>query len=113
MAVVPMGRMRPGEVVLGVKMTYDSGGEIEVEVAGGTLEILSVPAGQSATLELHPRRGVDIGRGPGRGGKPYRVQGGAVGLIIDARGRPLVNALPVDAEDRLQRVQQWLWDVGA
>ncbi len=113
MAVVPMGRLRPGEVVLGVKMTYDSGGEIEVEVAGGTLEILPLPAGQSATLELHPRRGVDIGRGPGRGGKPYRVQGGAVGLIIDARGRPLVNALPIDADDRLQRVQQWLWDMGA
>jgi hypothetical protein len=56
---------------------------------------------------------VDIGRGLGRGGKPYKVQGGAVGLIIDARGRPLVNALPSDADERLQRVQQWLWDVGA
>ncbi len=112
-AVVPIGRMRPGEIVLGVKMTYDSGGEIEVEVAAGTLEVLPLPAGQSATLELHPRRGVDIGRGPGRGGKPYKVRGGAVGLIIDARGRPLVHALPLDPEERLQRVQQWLWDVGA
>ena len=111
--MVSIGRVRTGEIALGVKMNYDSGGEIEVEVAAGTLEILPLPAGQSATLELHPRRGVDIGRGAGRGGKPYKVHGGAVGLIIDARGRPLVNALPVDSEERLQRMQQWLWDMGA
>ena len=112
-AVVPTGRMRAGEIALGVKMIYDSGGEIEVEVAAGTLEVLPLPAGQSATLELHPRRGMNIGRGAGRGGKPYKIQGGAVGVIIDARGRPLANALPVDSEERLQRMQQWLWDVGA
>lgn len=111
--VVPTGRAQAGETVLGVKVSYDSGGEIEVEVAAGTLEILPLPAGQSAMLELHPRRGVDIGRGAGRGGRPIKVQGGAVGLIIDARGRPLLNALPVDGDERLQRVQQWLWDVGA
>jgi hypothetical protein len=109
---VPTGRVRAGEIVLGVKMKYDSGGEIEVEVAAGTLEILPLPAGQSATLELHPRRGVDLGRGQGRGWS-VQVKGGAMGLIIDARGRPLVNALPADNDERLQRVQQWLWDVGA
>jgi hypothetical protein len=56
---------------------------------------------------------MDIGRGAGRGGKPYKIFGGAVGVIIDARGRPLTNALPVDSEERLQRMQQWLWDMGA
>jgi hypothetical protein len=34
-----------------------------------------------------------------------------VGLVIDARGRPLV--LQPDPEKRRERVQQWLWDVGA
>lgn len=111
--VVPTGRARPGEVVLGVKMSYESGGDIEVEVAAGTLELLSLPAGQAARLELHPRRGIDIGLGPGRGGKPLPVQGGAVGVIIDARGRPLVQHLPLDKGEQLQRMQQWLWDMGA
>lgn len=110
-AVMPVGRVRTGEVVLGVKMSYETGGDLEVEVAAGTLEILPLPAGQQARLELRPRRGVDIGYGPGRGGKPLTVKGGAVGLIIDARGRPL--ALPDDAEQRRQQIQQWLWDVGA
>ena len=111
--VAPIGQVPTGETTLGVKVSYDSGSEIEVEVAAGTLEILPLPAGQAALLELQPRRGVDIGHGPGRGGRPIKVQGGAVGLIIDARGRPLLKALPVDGDERLQRVQQWLWDVGA
>ncbi len=110
-AVVPVGRVRAGEVVLGVKMSYESGGDLEVEVAAGTLEILPLPPGQQAKLELRPRRGIDIGYGPGRGGKPLNVDGSAIGLIIDARGRPL--ALPIDPERSRERIQQWLWDVGA
>ncbi len=110
-AVVPVGRARLGEIVLGVKMSYEQGGDLEVEVAAGTLEVLPLPPGQKATLRLQPRRGIDVGRGPGRGGRPIEVYGGAVGLIIDARGRPLT--LPSDPERRLQRIQRWLWDVGA
>jgi hypothetical protein len=47
--------------------------------------------------------------GPRRGGK-RRVSGGLVGLIIDARGRPL--RLASDPEQRQVQMQQWLWDVG-
>jgi hypothetical protein len=109
--VVPVGRARAGEVILGVKISYENGGDLEIEVAAGTLEVLPLTKGQKATLRLQPRRNIDIGRGPGRGGRPIEVNGGAVGLIIDARGRPL--SLPSDAERRRARVQQWLWDVGA
>ena len=38
---------------------------------------------------------------------------GALGLVIDARGRPLVRSLPSDPEARRDRIQQWLWDMGA
>ena len=57
--VVPIGRVRAGEIVLGVKMKYDSGGEIEVEVAAGTLEILPLPAGAigHTGITSTPRRG--------------------------------------------------------
>jgi hypothetical protein len=33
-----------------------------------------------------------------------------VGLIVDARGRPL--QLPADPYARMAQVQQWLWDMG-
>jgi hypothetical protein len=34
-----------------------------------------------------------------------------VGLIIDARGRPL--RLPDDPAQRRERIQMWHWEVGA
>jgi hypothetical protein len=105
--VTPVGRARLGETVLGVKMKYQNGGDLEVEVAAGSLEVLPLPLGQKAVLDLKPRRNIDVGRG----GKTIEVQGGLVGLVIDARGRPLT--LPSDAGKRRERVQQWLWDMGA
>jgi hypothetical protein len=110
--VTPVGHARLGETVLGVRIKYQNGGDLEVEVAAGSLEVLPLPPGQKAVLDLRPRRNIDVGRGgPGRGGSAVEVQGGLVGLVIDARGRPL--ALPSDAEKRRERVQQWLWDMGA
>jgi hypothetical protein len=108
--VSPVGRARLGETILGVKMKYRSGGDLEVEVSAGSLEVLPLPLGQKAVLELRPRPNIDVGRGRGRGGS-IEVLGGLVGLIIDARGRPLV--LPSDPAKRRERVQQWLWDMGA
>jgi MutL protein len=110
--VTPVGRARVGETVLGLRMKYQNGGDLEVEVTAGSLEVLPLPPGQKARLELRPRRNIDVGRGgPGWGGGSIEVLGGLVGLIIDARGRPLV--LPSDAGKRRERVQQWLWDMGA
>ncbi len=110
--VTPVGHARLGETVLSVRIKYQNGGDLEVEVAAGSLEVLPLPPSQKAVLDLRPRRNIDVGRGgPGRGGAAVEVQGGLVGLVIDARGRPL--ALPSDAEKRRERVQQWLWDMGA
>ena len=112
--VAPIGHARPGEVILGVKMSYESGGDLEVEVAAGTLEVLPLSQGQKATLRLQPRnRTIDIGRGPGRAASKVNVNGGTVGLIIDARGRPLASSLSIDPAKRRERMQQWLWDTGA
>jgi hypothetical protein len=110
--VTPVGRTRMGETILGLRMKYQNGGGLEVEVKAGSLEVLPLAPGQKAKLELKPRRNIDVGRGgPGRGGGSIEVPGGLIGLIIDARGRPLV--LPSDAGKRRERVQQWLWDMGA
>jgi hypothetical protein len=113
--VTPVGRARMGDTILSLRIKYQNGGDLEVEVAAGSLEVLPLPPGQKATLELKPRRSnIDVGRGgPGKGGRPIEVQGGLVGLVVDARGRPLVASLPSVAEKRRERVQQWLWDMGA
>jgi hypothetical protein len=108
--VSPVGRARPGDTVLRVKLTYDDGSAFSVEVQYGNIEVLPVLLGQQANLELRPARRFDVGLGgPGKGGK-RRIDGGLAGLIIDARGRPL--RLANEPEERHVQTRQWLWDVG-
>jgi len=108
--VAPVGRARSGETVLKVHVTYDDGSNFSVEAGYGDLEVLPLPPGQQAVLELRPTRNFDVGLGgPGKAGK-RRVSGGLAGLIIDARGRPL--RLPGSDQERQRQIQQWLWDVG-
>jgi hypothetical protein len=90
-----------------VKVTFAQGGELELEAKYGSLEVLPLRIGEKATLELKPRRGINVGRV----GKAVEVNGGVIGLVIDARGRPL--NLPSDPEVCRQQMQQWLWDMGA
>jgi hypothetical protein len=54
----------------------------------GELKLLPLGAGETATVSVEPTRSFDLGAGPGK--KLEReVRGGTVGLILDARGRPL------------------------
>ena len=54
----------------------------------GELKLLPFGEGETATVSVEPSRSFDLGSGPGK--KVEReVRGGTVGLILDARGRPL------------------------
>lgn len=111
-AICPVGAAKPGDVVLNYKLSYKEGesGTLGGEVHAGEIEVLPLPAGRKGTLELKPARGIDLGQGKGRPAVTT-VEGGLVGMIIDARGRPLL--LPDDAEKRAASNQQWLYNVGA
>lgn len=103
-AVSVVGEARPEAVACTARLVAQDGKETSAEVKFGALELLPLPLGRSAKLTLKPRPGADVGFGPGRG-KTISVTGGAAGVIIDARGRPLV--FPKDAGQRFETVQQW------
>jgi hypothetical protein len=105
--VAPVGRARPGDVIMNVKITFERDGELEIEVKQGSLETVPLRIGEKARLELRPRRGISVGRVS----RAIEINGGAVGLVIDARGRPL--RLPASLEACRELVQKWLWDMGA
>ncbi len=98
-----------GSVVARARLTYGNGTEARTEVKFGNLELLPLPTGESATLSLQPQRGADVGFGAGRGGT-LPVSGGAMGVVIDGRGRPLV--LPEDGGRRRELIKKWLWMLG-
>jgi len=98
-----------GDQVVRAKLTYADGTEARAEVKFGGLEILPLPSGQTARLSLQPLRRADAGLGPGRSGS-VQVTGGALGVVIDARGRPL--QFPSDPVRRRELMKRWSYTVG-
>lgn len=110
-AVSLSGQGREGDLALRLKVRYESGDTLTVEVRAGSLEVVPLPLNERAELELRPGRGFSLG--PLQRGRHMRVRadGGVLGVIVDARGRPL--HLPAEPEKRRQRVQEWFWALGA
>ncbi|HSL44478.1 MAG TPA: glutamate mutase L [Anaerolineales bacterium] len=98
-----------GDQVLRARLSYADGTEARAEVKFGGLEILPLPSGQTARLSLQPLRRADAGLGPGRSGS-VTVTGGALGVVIDARGRPL--HIPSDPVRRRELMKRWSYAVG-
>jgi hypothetical protein len=110
--VAPVGPARLGRRVMRIRLEVE-GAERDMagEVRMGQLVVLPLGQGESGRLTIRPERRIDVGfGGPGRAGT-LRVAGGAVGLIVDARGRPL--RFPRDLGKRREMNQKWLWDIGA
>ncbi len=104
--VSPAGQVREGQVAVKVKLQRDDSSELEIKVPFGTIRRMPLRADQTGILELRPHRRLDMGMGKAGLGVKVKVRGGSLGVIIDARGRPL--ELPPDDRERLLRLQQWL-----
>lgn len=107
--IAPVGTARIGTPILQIQITYPDGSEASMEIKNGALEVLSLSMGESATLKLQPLHRFNIGMGPGRGGR-LQVVGGTLGIVIDARGRPL--RLNPDPVRRREQNKKWLRILG-
>ena len=109
--VSPVGRAKSGRPILHLRLERDNGEVTEGVMRYGQLAVVPMGPALHGRLMLRPERGFDVGfGGPGKAGT-LRVFGSSLGLIVDARGRPLV--LPRDAERRRDVNHKWLWDIGA
>lgn len=105
--IAPIASARPGTPILRLRVTYESGEEKKMEIKQGTLEKISLLTSGEIKLSLQPLNRADIGMGrPGLGGSINLKMAGDLGLVIDARGRPL--RLPSDAGQRQELMKQWL-----
>jgi uncharacterized protein (TIGR01319 family) len=103
--IAPVGRARAGAVVMEWEMAGASG-----ELRAGELQRIPLAQERPVQAELRPRRAVDVGAGRGRRWSGT-VEGGAAGVILDGRGRPLT--LPDEEPERLRRLDQWIRSIGA
>lgn len=108
--IAPVGVARARIPVLRLRATFEDGTESKHEIKFGSIEVIPLPQGKEAQLHLQPLHRFDVGMGgPGRGGR-VKVVGGALGIVIDARGRPI--QIPSDPERRREAMQRWHWTLG-
>jgi len=98
--IVPIGVGKEGQTACTINMD----GEL-IEVSFGSIRVIPMDVGVKKSVEVAPSRGFDVGAGKNR---PHlmEVEGGVVGLIIDARGRPL--QLPTEDGQRIRKLVEWL-----
>ena len=102
--IAPRGRAKEGEPIMAWRIGDEAG-----ELRAGQLMLLPL-AEEELEATLDPRRGHDVGEGRGRRWQG-KVSGGAVGVILDGRGRPL--ELPSGESERMSKLDGWVRAVGA
>lgn len=104
--ITAIGTAPPSTPILRVRLTNEDGASSEQEVLQGTVSMIKLPLGQVGSLHLTPLHRYDVGMGGlGRGGT-VKVIGGVLGVIIDARGRPL--RIPTEPSQRRDLLNGWL-----
>ena len=97
--IAPVGRVKPGEPACSI----DLNGQ-RYDVNGGELRLIPMGLGEVVDAVITPAGKLDVGAGRGKE-LTAKVEGGAVGLIVDCRGRPL-NLARTDSE-RIAQLVRW------
>ncbi|NCO41878.1 MAG: methylaspartate mutase [Armatimonadetes bacterium CG_4_10_14_3_um_filter_66_18] len=107
--LAPVGQGKPGDTVAEVRVARSGAPEQTVTLQFGELVRRDLPQGATARLTVTPERRFDCGAGFGKE-LDTEVVGGVVGLLLDARGRPLVRA--TDPSERQRQAAKWLGALG-
>lgn len=107
-SIAPIGTGKKGDPCFGFKIIMPDSNVIEDRTSFGEIRLYPLPLGTEAKVELMPAKGFDFGEGSGRPVSGI-AKGGAVGLLLDARGRPL--QIPSDDKKRRDLLREWFTSV--
>jgi len=102
--IAPRGFYRAGKICFSYQITGETLNE-SGEMLCGDMLLFPLAEEEWATVTVEPRRGYDFGEGSGKRVE-FKVRGGTVGLILDARGRPLM--VPTDESRHLAELNSWV-----
>jgi len=103
--IAPRGvAKRSGEDFMKVRVRMSDNSVMEESLKFGSIKRIPLEEGRKAEVEILPLQGGDVGQGPGRK-RIAKVEGGVVGIILDARGRPL--QFPENESQRKQSLFEW------
>ena len=99
----PVGRSKPGDIVLNAELTMPDGTILEQELFKDKIVRIEVPY-EPVKAILRPGKNMDIGAGPGQE-IATDIYGGTVGLIFYGRDSPI--SIPSDPLKRLEALRSW------
>ena len=102
--VAPVGRGGSRGSCVEYTLTLPDGRAIQESLSFGEVKLHPLDVGQEALLEATPARSFDLGAGRGKTVRA-KVAGGVVGVVMDARGRPL--KLAEDQDERVRQITAW------
>ncbi|MDQ1279655.1 MAG: hypothetical protein QG670_917 [Thermoproteota archaeon] len=101
---------RSGDDVGTVKITTPDGKTYDERIVYGAMKRVPLEVGQTVDVDIQPARGFDVGAGLGRK-LTKKAYSGLLGIIIDARGRPL--KLPIEEKERVAKLVEWYTELDA
>ena len=108
--IAPIGQGRDGEKCAEYQIAFEGSRQPESgTLAFGELRLIALGDNERAKVTMKPVKQVDLGEGKGVS-VTREARGGAVGLMLDGRGRPL--QLPADARTRVAALTRWHQAVG-
>jgi len=104
-AICPVGKGRDGQPVGQLRLELADGSSVDHPIVYGELRRIPLGVGEKARLTVNLKSGFDLGAGKGRP-VSAEVEGGLVGIVIDARGRPF--EMPTDVITRVKKLTEWI-----
>ncbi|MBL8086462.1 MAG: glutamate mutase L [Chthonomonas sp.] len=103
-SVSPVGTAKANDVVMTIR-----GANVNETLTYGQMKVIPLGRGETQEFTIEPSKNFDVGAGKG---KPVTatLEGGTVGIILDARGRPF--SLPTEPQERINKLREWLTAFG-
>jgi len=102
--IAPSGIGKLKSEIFSVELKMPDGTTRTEHVDFGQITYIELGVGQEANAIINPRKGFDVGTGPGHK-LSISLTGGEVGIILDGRGRPL--QIPEEPELRKSLLMDW------
>lgn len=103
--VALVGEGKTGQKCADVSVEFNtSRTPINESISYGDIRLIEMNENEEATVTVTPTKAFDVGDGKGKS-VSKKVKGGLVGLVIDARGRPL--RIPLSVSERQKVLGTW------
>jgi hypothetical protein len=103
-SIAAAGTGKLGDPCMTVELAMPDGTTVKEDLKVGDIKLIPLGEGKEAKATITPMKTFDLGEGLGKV-KEATVIGGIAGIMLDARGRPLI--IPEDHAQRRDLLYKW------